>query len=76
MNNSRRAEIDEIVEVLSEAKTSIECIRDDEQDSLDSMPENLEGSERYAKMEAAVDHLDDAIDSLCDALESLEKASE
>lgn len=76
MNNSRRAEIDEIVGILSDAKTSIEYIRDDEQGCLDSIPENLEGSDRYSKMEMAVEHLEDAIDSLGDALESLEKASE
>jgi hypothetical protein len=38
------------------------------------MPENLEDSERYARMEEAADSLTDACDSIDDAIGSIEDA--
>lgn len=88
MNKKRRGEIDGVLFSISRAKIeqdveSAACIVEqaidetrsimqDEQDCLDNMPENLEGSEQYSKMEDAVDHLDDAIGSLEDAVDVME----
>ena len=42
---------------------------------LDNMPENLQSSERYEKMEAAIDSLEAAIESIDSAKESIGEAS-
>ena len=42
----------------------MEDIKSDEQDYLDNIPENLQGSERYSIAEEAIDNLDSAIDEL------------
>lgn len=83
MNKRRRAEIAAIIAVLSVAEYSaddvsgalddVRSVRNEEQECLDNMPENLEGSEQYEKMEHAIDCLDDAADNLEDAVEYLEE---
>lgn len=40
------------------------------------IPENLQDSERYQKMESAIDNLESAIDSIDEAKESIDAASE
>lgn len=88
MNKKRRAEIAAVIAAIEKAKQNIESddaadliddakldansIRIDEQDCLDNMPENLENSERYEMMEAAVENLEDAVDALDDALRGIE----
>lgn len=76
LNSNRREEISRVIAELEAVKSNVEDLRDEEQDCLINMPENLEGSERYKRMEDAVDNLDDAVSSLEDVIESLEKASE
>lgn len=46
-----------------------------EEDALDNMPENLQGSERYEKIEAAVDLLNDASECIDSAIERINEAS-
>ena len=46
-----------------------------EEDALDNMPENLQGSERYEKIEAAVDLLNDASEYIDSAIEKINEAS-
>lgn len=41
---------------------------------MDNCPENLQGSERYEKMEDAVDNLNDALEKLEEAKEYIEAA--
>ena len=49
---------------------------DEEQDCLDNMPENLQESDRYQKMESAIENLESAVDSIDEAKASLDAASE
>ena len=51
------------LKTLTESQYSIAA---DEQDYLDNIPENLQGSERYEAGENAVENLEDAIDWLED----------
>lgn len=74
MNKSRRAEIDALNEQIAALIETAETIRDDEQEYLDNIPENLLGSVRYDNAESAVDALDEAIDALTTASEQLEDA--
>ena len=52
MNNNRRKEIRNVIEQLESIQTQIENIRDDEQDCIDNMPENLQESECHETAEA------------------------
>ena len=90
MNKDRRKEISKAVELmnnasgmLEEAKDILDCALSDEQDYLDNMPENLQGSEKYevaesavANLEEAVDAFDEIIDGIGNIVDSAEAASE
>lgn len=76
MNKQRRKEIQEIIDRIEAIKSDLETVRDDEQFYMDSIPENLMGSERYEKAEEAVSNLEGACDNLDEALEQLEAAME
>ena len=55
------------------------CMDDDvfpREDCLDNLPENLQDSERYQKMDSAVDNLESAVDSIDEAKERISAASE
>ena len=53
---------------LETIRDIIQDILDEEQDSFDNMPENLQGSERGENSENAIASLEDALNSLEDAL--------
>lgn len=59
---------------LSMAKGIVEEVRDEEQDSLDNIPENLQGSERYSAMEDAISDLEQAISAIEEADGSIDSA--
>lgn len=68
MNKERRRKIDKAIEnvnslqnILEELQQQIEEIRDEEQDYLDNIPENLQNSERYETAENALDNLEEAV---------------
>ena len=60
---------------LETALVYVSDVRDEEQDSLYNTPENLEGSERYEKMEEAVESLESAIEEIGNAIENIDSAS-
>ena len=74
MNAGRRKKLTVAIDHLREASSIVDRIKDEEQDSLDNMPENLQESERYSNMEEAVDALDDALVSINEAFEHVEDA--
>ena len=47
---------------MQELQEAVEEIRDEEEEYMENMPENLQGSERYEIAEAAVDALSSAVD--------------
>ena len=57
-------------------KLDIEQLCDEEQDYLDSIPENLQGGERYEKSEEAVSALEGAVDCLDEAIDNIDIAIE
>lgn len=83
MNKITRKQIEKIIEgiesVVADAKEKLEIymeeigeLKDLEEEKLDNMPENLQGSERYEMTEQAVENLDSAyesIDSLIDCID-------
>lgn len=90
MNKPRRKQIQDVIEKLSSLQSEmevlieeIESIQADEEEYRDNMPENLQGSERYERADAACDALESAKDSLEESkdnidevISSLEEASE
>ena len=65
MNKQRRKGIDQIINMLEnidleEIKDSIQDIIDEEQQTFDDMPENLQQSERAEAMEDAINSLEEA----------------
>jgi len=76
MNKQKREKLKGVRNLLSSASNIISQVLEDEQDCLDNMPENLQYSDRYESMEAAISKLEDAIDNIERADECLEEASE
>lgn len=69
MNKERRKKIDiaienanKLQETLEELQQIVEEIRDEEEEYLNNIPENLQSSERYNAAEAALDNLEVAVD--------------
>ena len=60
MNNKRRDILRDALGLLDRSTELVCRAKDEEQDALDSCPENLEGSDRYEKMEEAVEKLEEA----------------
>lgn len=88
MNNTRRNEIQQTIQLAREAQAaiealreSIEALRDEEQEYMENIPENLQNSDRYYVAEAAFDNLDEAVQNLEDidiesVIANLEAAAE
>lgn len=74
MNKQRRARLSEAHSLLGRAVSIVERAKDEEQDSFDNLPENLQSSERGEIMEEAIDELQTAIDSINDAMEHIDCA--
>ena len=58
---------------ILDIKSDLEYVCEDEHNSLDNM-ENFSGTDRYAAMEDAADHMNDALDSLEEAIENIDNA--
>lgn len=74
MNKTRRTSLRQAAGLLDRAIGIIRDARDDEQECLDNLPENLQNSERCEAMEAAVDHLEDALESIDEAKGHIDEA--
>ncbi len=74
MNKQRRARLSEAHSLLGKAASIVERAKDEEQDSLDNLPENLQGSGRGESMGETIDELQTAIDSINDAMEHIDCA--
>ena len=76
MNKERRKLIQNIIDRLGEIREDIDTVTEEERDYCDSIPENLQGSERYDRAEEAVTNLEDAMDNVDEAIGMLESAME
>ena len=75
MNKERRERIQEVVDQIGVLCQELEELRDEEQEYMNNMPENLQGSEKYEIAEEAVSNLDSAIDNLTEAIDYANEAS-
>ena len=76
MNRQRRDIIKSARGHLNEAQQLVEMAYNEESDALDSMPESLEGTKRYEKMEMTVDLLEDVSSLIDEAIEKIDEALE
>lgn len=76
MNNQKREKLKLARGFLSKASDIVSSVLDDEQDCLDNMPDNLQYSDKYEKMEAAISKLEDGLNNIEAAEECLEEAAE
>ena len=76
MNKQRRLQLKGATELLLHASEVIDRVKEEEQDSLDNMPEPLQDSERCQVMENAVSELEEAIGLIEQAIESVDRARE
>mgnify|MGYP003541243317 CR=1 FL=1 len=76
MNKIRRKALQEIYDKLSDLREELEAIKDEEDESRENMPENLQGSERYEQSEIASGNIDEAMEYLSSACDSIESAME
>ena len=72
MNKTRRNEIQNVCYRIEGIIKKLEEIQIEEEMYYDNIPENLQGSERAALSEEAIEYLDNAKDGLNSALENLE----
>lgn len=56
MNADRRRRLSSVVERITELKSILSDTREEEEEARDSMPDNLQGSDRYHTMEEARYH--------------------
>lgn len=76
MNKPTRKQLQKIIDSLESLKTELEEINESEQEKLDNIPENLQGSERYERAETACGYLEDAIYSFDELIENITNAIE
>lgn len=74
MNKGRRSSLKEATRLLDCAIDLISDARNEEQESLDNLPENLQNSDRYESMENAIDNLEDALEKIDEAKGSINEA--
>jgi vacuolar-type H+-ATPase subunit E/Vma4 len=76
MNKSKRDKLAKVRDLLNQASNIVSEVLDDEQDCLDNMPENLQFSDRYERMEAAISNLEDGLNSIESAENYIADAAE
>lgn len=74
MNSNRRQKISSAKTLLTQAVEIVSFVYDEEQDVLDNVPENLQSSERYEKIENACSALENAQENIEAAIEQLNDA--
>lgn len=74
MDAKRRERLRGALKLLDSAANIVDSVCDKEQDCVDNYPENLQGTERFEQMEAAVDNLNDAAEKIEEVKESIQMA--
>lgn len=72
MNKIRRKSLRNLVEQFEVLQNTLDELREEEQDCLDNIPDNLQGSDRYQNLESSVGYLEDALSSLEDVISAIQ----
>lgn len=76
MNKVRRKSLASVYELIERAKEQLEELLAEEEECRDNMPESLQDTERYERMEEACSNMEEAVEGLESALEDIELAME
>lgn len=76
MNARRRGQLKKLELQLIVWLGELESIKEEEEESRENMPDNLNGSERYELSEEASQDLEDAYDSIEEAINALSNITE
>lgn len=71
MNKNRRQKIEELIKKILSLIDDLERIKEEEDDSRENMPENLENSDNYQKSEECSDAMEETIDDVRGSLNNL-----
>lgn len=74
MNNQRRMKLKKIINSLYDIIGFIEGVASEEEDYMNNMPENLQGSDKYSRAEEVCEYLEDAIVDIESAIENINEA--
>lgn len=74
MNKKRRELLKSAMPFLVQAASIIERAAEQENDCLDNMPESLQDTERYEKIEKAAENLESALEHIENAQECIADA--
>lgn len=74
MDNKRRSSLKEAIQLLTRVSTMVDTVCDKEQDCVDNYPENLQSTERFERMEDAVENLNEALEKIDDAKSCIQAA--
>lgn len=74
MNKKRRELLRSAIPLLSQAARIIDQVAEQEGDSMDNIPESLQDTDRYEKMEKAVENLGTALEHIESAQECISDA--
>jgi len=72
MNKVRRKKLWEAYELLGQAMSMIDEVKDDEESAFDNMPENLKESERGEAMQEYISSLEDISSTIEDQQNEIE----
>jgi|PlaIllAssembly_1097288.scaffolds.fasta_scaffold1865899_2 hypothetical protein len=67
MNKERRKALEKVDEVISDALTRLQDIKDEEESAFDALPEGFQSGEKGEAMQEAIQNMEDAIGMLEDA---------
>ena len=73
MNRERRKKLEKAFEKIGEVKDILEEVKDEEQESLENLPDNFRYGERGEEMESYIEMLDEAHGYLSDAESVIEQ---
>ena len=71
LNQNRRRRLTKCLRDLEATKQEVQSVMDDEEDSYNSIPENLIESERYLIMEEIIDMLSELVDNIESTIDGL-----
>lgn len=73
MNRSRRKKLSDAFDLVCQAKDILESVKEEEQESLENLPDNFRYGERGEEMEGYIEMLDEAFNYLDDANSVIEQ---
>ncbi|MBR4324141.1 MAG: hypothetical protein IKP73_01290 [Bacteroidales bacterium] len=72
MNNKRRKQLKQVLQMLNEAQKIIENVATEEEESLSNLPESLQDSEMAETLNDNISEMEESVTSIEEAISNLE----